>query len=485
MIFERKSRRFFQWGNFCLLLGVLELFCSVAHAQDPAPPDPAAQSSVPANSEPAADHEPETMFPHSDANRWWLSGQINVITQGHGSFSAPYSGPNSLKATPEIAISRIYTLYGALRLTKSDDIVVDLEEASGTGISNSLGLAGYPNIDVVRIPGEGTPLSTAPYLARAIFRHVFSLSDEAEDAEVGPLGMLKTLPVRRLEFRAGKMSLADFFDVNPAGSDSHFQFMNWTVVNNGAWDFAADTRGYTYAAMVEYDDRNWAIRFAEALMPTVANGISLDGDLARARAENLEVEFHPSVILGKPAQVRLLSYVNHPNMGDYREAIDLFLEGKTRTPDIVATRQQGRVKYGFGINLEQQLWGNLRAFGRFGWNNGTTESFAYTEVDQTLELGADYAGGTWHRPYDKVGLAVVTNGISGDHREYLKLGGLGFLLGDGTLAYGRENIVEAYYNAHFWRGLYGAIDLQHINNPGYNQDRGPVFVPAVRLHAEF
>jgi high affinity Mn2+ porin len=485
MIFSRNTYRLFQLGSFCLLLSVPTPFCSVVHAQDAAPSDTAAQSSGPTNSEPAADQEPETIFPHSDSKRWWLSGQINIITQGHGAFPALYSGPNSLKATPEIATSRIFTLYTALRLTNASDVVFDLEEASGGGISNSLGLAGYPNIDVVRIPGEGTPLSTAPYVARAMFRYVFSLSDEAEDADVGPLGMLKTLPVRRLEFRTGKMSLADFFDVNPVGSDSHFQFMNWTTVNNGAWDFAADTRGYTYAAMLEYDDHSWAIRFAEALMPTVANGIALEGNLARARAENLEVEFHPHVILDKPAEVRLLSYVNHAGMGDYREAVSLFLEGKTPTPDIVATRQQGRVKYGFGINLEQQLWGNLRAFGRFGWNDGKTESFAYTEVDQTFEFGADYAGGTWHRPHDKAGLAFVTNGISGDHQEYLKLGGLGFLLGDGTLTYGRENIVEGYYNAHLWRGVYGALDLQHINNPGYNRDRGPVLVPAVRLHIEF
>ena len=156
-----------------------------------------------------------------------------------------------------------------------------------------MGLAGYTNIDVVRIPGEGTPLSIAPYVARAILRYVVPLSKETEAAGIGPMGVLESLPVRRLQFRAGKMSLADFFDVNPVGSDSHLQFMNWTIVNNGAWDYAADTRGYTYAAMVEYDDRSWALRFAEALMPTVANGIVLDTDLRRARGENLELELHP------------------------------------------------------------------------------------------------------------------------------------------------------------------------------------------------
>jgi carbohydrate-selective porin OprB len=176
--------------------------------------------------------------------------------------------------------------------------------------------------------------------------------------------------------------------------------------------------------------------------------------------------------------------MNHANMGDYREAVDLFLAGKTPRPIIEDTRQEGRVKYGFGINLEQQLSPNLRAFGRFGWNEGRHESFAYTEVDQTFSFGADYAAGRWHRQHDKIGLAFVSNAISGDHQEYLKLGGLGFLLGDGMLTYGRENIFEGYYNVHFWRGVYGAVDLQHISNPGYNRDRGPLFVPAIRLHIE-
>jgi hypothetical protein len=485
MLLDRQHRRLFRFGRWFLLVNAIVLCSPALPAQEPNASDTSAANPDAAKTEQAPQKDPQTMFPHSDTSRWWVSGQINIIPQGHGDFPALYSGPNSLNPKSEIRASRIFTLYTAARLTKYSDIVFDLEEASGNGISNSLGLAGYPNIDVVRIPGQGTPLSTAPYVARAIFRYVFPFSQETESAEPGPFGMLRTLPARRLEFRAGKFSLADFFDVNEVGSDSHFQFMNWTTVNNGAWDFAADTRGYTYAAMLEYDDRTWAIRFAEALMPTVANGIVLDTDLQRARAENLELELRPNLMAKKPTVVRLLSYVNHANMGDYREAVDLFLEGITSRPIIEDTRQQGRVKYGFGINLQQQVSANLRAFGRFGWNDGRNESFAYTEVDQTFVFGADYAGDRWHRRYDKVGLAFVTNGISGDHREYLKMGGLGFLLGDGTLTYGRENILEGYYTVHIWRGIYGAADLQQIANPGYNRDRGPVFVPAVRLHIEF
>jgi high affinity Mn2+ porin len=292
-------------------------------------------------------------------------------------------------------------------------------------------------------------------------------------------------PEKRIEIRAGKLSLADFFDANVVGSDSHLQFMNWTVDNNGAYDYAADTRGYTYGAIVEYEGRAWGARFGEALMPRVANGLNLDWNLRRARAENVELEMRPSLIPDRKTTVRLLSYINHANMGSYREAIDSFLEGQDSVPDIVAHRKQGRIKYGFGFNAEQELPNDIRVYSRLGWNEGHNESFAYTEVNTSVAVGGDVQGKTWRRPHDKVGIAWVTNGISGDHRRYLALGGEGFLLGDGRLTYGTEKIVEGYYTARLIRGVSMSLDLQHITNPGYNRDRGPVFVPGARLHFEF
>ena len=284
--------------------------------------------------------------------------------------------------------------------------------------------------------------------------------------------------MRRLELRAGKFGMADFFDLNHSGSDSHSQFMNWTVDNNGAYDYAADTRGYTVGVIVEYHDRNWAFRFGESLMPKVANGPDLEWNLRRARAENYELEIHPHLIKNRVTTLRLLSFVNHANMGLYRQAIDDFLMGRTPQPEIRAHPLQTTVKYGFGVNLEQELPHHVRGFARWGWNEGQHESYAYTEVDQTIQLGADLAGTSWHRQQDKLGGVFVSNGISADHQKYLALGGLGFLLGDGALNYGRENIVESYYNAHVWRGIFAGLDMQHINNPGYNRDRGPVLAPA-------
>ena len=291
--------------------------------------------------------------------------------------------------------------------------------------------------------------------------------------------------MRRVEFRIGKMTLPDFFDVNAIGSDSHLQFLNWTVDNNGAWDYAADTRGYTVGGMAEYDDLNWSFRYGIYAMPTVANGIDLDWAFSRANGQNGEFELRRGWIPKRKGVSRLLFYGNHAHMGVYREAVQAYLAGTDPTPTITAHEHFGALKYGFGYNTEQELTANLSVFGRFGWNEGQHESFAYTEVDQTVEAGAEYFGNQWQRPNDKVAIAVVSNAIKRDHQNYLRLGGLGFLLGDGNLNYGRENIVESYYTWHAWKGMFYSVNVQHINDPGYNRDRGPAWVGSARMHVDF
>jgi high affinity Mn2+ porin len=262
--------------------------------------------------------------------------------------------------------------------------------------------------------------------------------------------------------------------------------MNWALDNNGAYDYAADTRGFTFAAMIEFHDRHYAIRFAEGLMPKVANGIHLDADVSRARAENIELEWHQRVLGKQEGDLRLQSFVNHANMGDYRQQVDQWLANPvTPVPDITAHPLQTAVKYGFGANVEQPITDWLGAFGRWGWNEGQHESYAYTEVDQTWEFGVGGNGTKWGRRTDRVGLAFITNGISHEHARYLGYGGLGFLLGDGKLRYGRENILESFYTLHAWRGVFPSLDVQYIQNPGYNRDRGPVLVSSLRLHLEF
>lgn len=413
-------------------------------------------------------------------DRFWISAQGNFIRQQHPSFDAAYSGPNSFQSPKEHATSRVETLYTGFQITHRLEILLDVESAGGAGLSSALGIAGFTNVDVVRNP----TLGESPYISRVMLHYTIPLSTETTEATRNPLSLASTVPVRRLELRFGKLSTVDLFDLNSVGSDSHLQFMNWAIVNNGAFDYAADTRGYTYGAVMEYYDRNWAARFGEMLMPTVANGIDLDWNLSRARGENLEVEYHRAFIPKREGVVRALGFVNHANMGSYREAIDGFLSARDAIPDVTLYRRHGRVKYGFGVNAEQELTPLVRAFGRLGWNDGANESYAYTEIDRTAQVGADLRGKPWHRRDDKVGAAFVVNGISGDHRRYLALGGYGFILGDGGLNYGLEKIFETYYTAHVWRGISVALDYQHVTNPGYNQDRGPASVIGFRIHIE-
>jgi high affinity Mn2+ porin len=461
-----------------LLAAFLAMNAALLHAQNS--PGKIDHPNVSSDADSESDPLP-VMFSHPETDRLWISGQANFISQWHPAFHSAYVGRNSLSPEAQDATSRVLTLFTGLRISNTTELICDVQETGGHGIGEALGIAGFTNLDVVRNP----LLSKAPYVARLMWHQIIPLSKAKSSAERSPLSLFRELPARRLEIRFGKLSLVDFFDANTNGTDSNFQFMNWTIDNNGAYDYAADTRGFTYAAMIEYHDPHHALRFAEALMPKIANGMHLDADMPRARAENVEFELRGRFLPEREGVLRLLAFVNHANMGDYRQAIDNFRAGLAPVPDITAHPLQTTVKYGFGVNFEQPLNHWLAAFGRWGWNEGRHESFAYTEVDATVSAGLAANGKKWQREFDRAGLAFVSNGISRDHQQYLALGGLGFLLGDGRLTYGRENIIETYYTAHIWRGIYPAFGFQYVNHPGYNRDRGPVLVPTLRLHLEF
>src|SRR5271156_2654824 len=339
-----------------IMLSMIASFCPLtALAQQPdapsaAKPDTQAQTDASNPTDPP-DESPESMLPHFKDSRFWLSGQANFIFQTHPPLPADYSGKNSLSPNYEKATSRVLTLYTGVRLDNSTELLVDIEEAGGSALSTGLGLAGNTDLDIVRNP----LLSKSPYLSRALFHKVFALSQDKVENQRSYLSLFDELPRRRLEFRFGKFSMPDFFDINSVGSDTHLQFINWTTDNNGAWDYAADTRGYTVGAILDYEDRNWGFRFAEALMPKVANGIDLVWRPWQVHAENWEYELRRGFIPKKPGVVRLLAYTNYANMGIYREANTQFVEGLVSVPDITNHPWHITRKYGFGINIEQNL----------------------------------------------------------------------------------------------------------------------------------
>src|SRR5271154_7190545 len=276
--------------------------------------------------------DPESMLPHFKNTRFWLSGQANFIFQAHPDFHSDYSGPHSLRPNYDKATSRVMTLYTGVRLNDSTELLVDIEEAGGAALSLGFGLAGNTDLDIVRNP----LLSKAPYLGRGMIHKVFALSKDKVENQRSFLSLFDELPRRRLEIRFGKFSLPDFFDINSVGTDTHFQFNNWSVDNNGAWDYAADTRGYTVGLVADYEDRNWGFRFAEALMPKVANGIDLVWRPWQVHAENWEYELRRGFIPRKAGVVRLLAYTNYANMGIYRDAVAQFRAGLVTVPDITS-----------------------------------------------------------------------------------------------------------------------------------------------------
>ena len=411
-----------------------------------------------------------------------LGAQVTVIGQHLFPFSALYSGPKSLDTTSDTKATHTYGVYLGARVLAHLQAYLDVEMAQGAGISNATGLAGITNGDVIR---QGTAnLSRGPYLARIIIRYVVPLGTAGDTLVRGIDQLPGVEPSARLEVKAGKLAASDDFDQNRYANSTRLQFCDWGLFNNSAWDYAADTRGYSYGVLVAWVHPRWTLKLGRYLMPTFANGNTLDWDIRRAHGDNVELALTPAG--GAAPVIRLLAYENHANMGSYAEAVTR-AQGTGRPPDIVADDQPGRRKYGFGLNVEQPLAdsGETGAFLRAGWNDGRTEDFAFTEVDRHVSAGLQVSGTRWRRAADRFALAVVAHGISADHQAYLGAGGTGFLLGDGRLSYGQEQILEGYYWWQVRRHAALSLGGQVIEHPGYNRDRGPAFVGTLRFNLRY
>ena len=405
---------------------------------------------------------------------WSIHAQATAVPQTHGSFYAPYSGNNSLSSDSEFKTSFTGTLFLGRKLWDGGEAYFDPEMSGGTGLSQTKGIAGFPNGEIYRVDAPSPKL----YLARLYLKQVWSYGGEKEKIENNDNQLATTLDSNRFTVILGRFSLNDFFDNNTYAHDPRSQFFNWTLMDNGAWDYAADVRGYTWGFYLEYHTSIWAVRFASALVSKEANSLDLDPNIFEVEGNNLEFEYHYNVF-NHPGIARLLAYLNRANMGNYRETIDTPADNM----DVTLTRSRS-IKYGFGLNLQQELTADLGAFLRAGWNNGTTETWSFTEVDQSLSLGMRLKGTSWKREQDTFGLAGIVNGLSNDHRDYLAAGGYGFIIGDGQLNYGPEEILETYYSFAIAKFLALSLDYQFVNHPAYNVDRGPVSIYSARLHLE-
>jgi high affinity Mn2+ porin len=410
--------------------------------------------------------------------KWNWFWQATSIGQHHGTFYSPYQGPNSLRDTPERDVSLTSTLFLGLRPFENTEIYLNGELAGGRGFSNVTGIADFPNGEMPRV-ATATP---KPYLARAYIQQDFGFGDKKESFDDEENQLAGTRPMNRYTLIVGRFSAEDFLDSNRYSHDPRTQFMSWATMYNGAFDYPADTRGYTWGWVHELHTTNWSFRYAGLAEPRVANGPRFDRRVLRDRGDIFEVErrYAPGKHEGA---IRLLGFLLHTDSGTYAQAIQL-AEETHATPDVTVTRKSGTLKYGTGISAEQAITSDVGVFTRLGWNDGKTESFAFTAMDRLATGGLSLTGQRWQRHEDTVATALSVGGLSAVHAQYLAMGGLDFLIGDGRLRYGPEYVWESYYSARVRPGFFFTFDLQHVNNPAYNQDRGPVWIESIRVHIE-
>lgn len=414
--------------------------------------------------------EPET---------WSAKFQATYVGQKKPSFDAAYSGTNSLLTRRESAYSFTATAFLGWRPLANTEIYYNPEVIQGEALSRLTGLGGITNGENQK---SNTPDLTL-YQARVFLRQTVNLGGNLVAVKSGPNQMAGQVDSHRLVLTAGKVALVDLFDNNAFSHDPRSQFLNWSLMDYGAFDYAADARGYTHGVALEYFHDDWAFRVGRFLQPRESNGLNLDPNIFRYYGDNFEVE-HAHRLADLPGKLRFLAYRNAARMGGYRDAIAHAATGGG-VPDVAPVRTN-RVKYGYGVSFEQSLTGDIGVFGRFSWNDGESEEYAFTEIDRSLAGGVAIKGVSWKRGNDTLGVALARNDISQAHRDYLARGGLGFFLGDGRLnLYRPEDIVETYYNIAVIKNTWVSLDYQHVSNPAYNAERGPVHVGTIRLHLEF
>ena len=431
----------------------------------------------------------------SQDKNWSLHFQQTVIPQHKPKINVPYSGDYSLSDSSETQTSITTTIFIGRKLWKGAAVFYNPEMAGGSGLSQARGIAGFTNGECFRI---GNP-APAVYTARLFFRQDFALSNEgnfykkaeknnkgkvvegeshADPTEDGINSFGGNRPSNRFSIAIGKFSIADYFDNNSYAHDPRSQFMNWALMSTGAWDYPANTRGYTWNIVAEYVRERWAVRAGTSLVPTTANGPELNWQWNGNNSNTFEIE-KSTTFFGKEGKLRALASYTTTYMGSYAEAI------KSLNPDVILTRKDGRTKYGFGINYEQELTKESGLFFRGSWNDGNNETWAFTEIDRSVS-GGFVKNNLFGRKQDRLNVALVFNGISDLHRQYLAKGGYGFIIGDGKLPnYGLETIFEINYNVKVTDWLSVTPDYQLVINPAYNQDRGPVHAFALRMHTEF
>jgi len=411
---------------------------------------------------------------------WNLHGQFTNVTQFQPAFTAPYRGANSLDAANSTKETVDLTVFAGVRLWRGASVYLDPEIDQGYGLSGTLGAAGFPSGEAYKV-GARNPYFRLP---RAFVRQVIATDGQGDDSVLpdGANQLAESVPADNLIITLGKFSVVDVFDTNSYAHDPRADFMNWSLIDAGAFDYAADAWGYTYGGAVEWTRSRWTLRGGGFALSKVPNTKDIDGQF---RQFSLVAEVEERHALGQqPGKLKLLGFINRGRMGRYDAALAL-AAASGAAPDTAAVRRYAS-RPGVALNAEQTLGSELGLFARASVNDGAQEAFEFTEINRSVAAGLSLRGTRWARADDTLAVALAVNGISSAARAYFAAGGMGILIGDGRLPdYGYEKIVESYYTAQINSWVTVGADAQLIANPAYNRDRGPVGVLGLRLHLQF
>jgi high affinity Mn2+ porin len=413
----------------------------------------------------------------ADDEIFGVHGQFTYVEQDTSGFNAPYRGPNSLSPNSG-AETTDATLYVGARLWPGAEAWLNGELDQGHGLDDTLGAAGFPSGEAYKV-GKNQPYLR---LQRAFVRQTFNLQTPSEQVEGAANQLRGSQSSDRVVITIGKFSVVDIFDTNRYAHDSRGDFLNWTAIDTGTFDYAADAWGYTAGAAIEWYTHSWTLRGGLFDLSDVPNSVHLEPGFHEFQVD-LELE-HRHEIAGRAGRVLLTAFESRGRMGLLDEAIAV--AANYGEPVDIAALRRYRSRGGLSFGVEQELAPELGAFIRAGKAAGNVETYEFTDVDRTLAVGLSLQGARWRRANDTIGIAAVNNAISGVREAYLNAGGLGILVGDGRLPHpGPEQIIESYYSAAVFNFARLSLDYQWIGHPGYNRDRGPVSVIAVRLHAQF
>ena len=425
---------------------------------------------------PAEDHQSEVIADLND--RVAVHGQTTFVYQGHDSFRSPFRGANSLYPGADGRETWDVTLYAGLRPWKGAEVWIDPEIDQGFGLSNTLGAAGFPSGEAYKV-GKAEPY---PRLQRLFIRQTIDLGGDPEKIESDLNQFSGTRTANRIVITFGKFSVGDVFDTNKYAHDPRGDFLNWTIIDAGSFDYAADAWGYSAGGAAEWYQGDWTIRGGAFLLSNVPNSIKIDTRFDQFQLIGEVEERH--TLLGLSGKLKLTGFISRGRMGRLDDATAL--AERTALPADASAVRRYASRPGFSLSLEQQLTGDLGLFARAGWADGSFEAYEFTDVDRSFSGGLSLIGKRWGRGGDTVGLAGVINQASAARERYFGAGGLGILVGDGRLHHeDSERIAELFYDAALIRGMHVALNYQRIGNPGYDADRGPVDVLAMRLHVQF